>query len=152
GLKRIGIDPTGAKFREYYPPDVALVADFFSKTAFENAGGKQARIVTSVAMFYDLEEPTKFAQEVASILAPDGVWHLEQSYLPSMLRLCSYDTICHEHLEYYSLSSLNAILEAAGLRVIDVQMNSVNGGSFAVTAVLRDAAFKANEAVISWLL
>ena len=152
GLNRIGIDPTGAKFRDYYPPEITLVPDFFSQAAFAGAGGSKAKIVTSIAMFYDLEEPTKFAREVAAILAPDGVWHLEQSYLPSMLRLCAYDTICHEHLEYYSLGSLSAILNAAGLRVIDVQMNSVNGGSFAVTAALQDATLHANDAVISWLL
>lgn len=152
GLKRIGIDPTGAKFREYYPADITLIPDFFSKSAFESAGGTRAKIITSIAMFYDLDAPTEFARQVASILAPDGVWHLEQSYLPSMLRMCSYDTICHEHLEYYSLGSISKILEPAGLRVIDVQMNSVNGGSFAVTAALKDSSHPANNAVISWLL
>ncbi len=152
GLRRIGIDPTGAKFRQYYPDDVTLVPDFFSRQAFERAGGGKARIVTSIAMFYDLESPTEFARQVAGILADDGIWHLEQSYLPSMLRLCSYDTICHEHIEYYSLGSITKILAAAGLKVIDVQMNGTNGGSFAVTAALQASPLPANEAVISWLL
>ena len=152
GLKRLGIDPTGEKFRKYYPDEVMLVPDFFSQAAFEGAVSGKAKIVTSISMFYDLESPTEFARQVAAILASDGIWHLEQSYLPSMLRMCSYDTICHEHIEYYSLSSITRILEAAGLHVIDVQMNSVNGGSFAVTAALKSSPLPINQAVISWLL
>ncbi len=151
-LKRIGIDPTGAKFREYYPEDVSLVADFFSADNFRKASGAQARVVTSIAMFYDLDDPIAFARDIASVLAPDGVWHFEQSYMPAMLRTVSYDTICHEHLEYYSLGSVRRILDAAGLRIIDVQMNGVNGGSFAVTAGLAGTTVRSNDAVIDWLL
>ena len=103
-------------------------------------------------MFYDLEDPIWFAREIAKSLAVDGLWHFEQSYMPSMLRLTSYDTICHEHIEYYSLGVVQKILEAADLQVIDVQMNAVNGGSFAVTAGHRGAPHKRNDAVINWLL
>lgn len=152
GLERIGIDPTGEKFRSYYPDDITLVSDFFSQEKFEHVTNAKAKIVTSIAMFYDLESPTEFACQVAAVLAPDGVWHLEQSYLPSMLRMCSYDTICHEHLEYYSLSSIRRILDAAGLKIVDVQMNAVNGGSFAITAALAASSLRANDAVIGWLL
>lgn len=153
GLRRIGIDPTGRKFANYYPADVALVPDFFSADAYRSIERRDARIVTSIAMFYDLESPVAFAQQIASILAPDGIWHFEQSYMPSMLRLNSYDTICHEHLEYYSLSVVRGILERAGLRVVDVTMNAVNGGSFAVSAARADnRSIGANDAVIGWLL
>ncbi|WP_442756795.1 class I SAM-dependent methyltransferase [Methylocystis sp. JAN1] len=152
-LKRIGIDPTGAKFRQYYTDDIALVPDFFSHANFVSAAGRaKAKIITSIAMFYDLEDPIGFAREVAASLAPDGLWHLEQSYMPSMLRLTSYDTICHEHIEYYSLSVVRRILDAANMRVVDVQMNGVNGGSFAVTAAHRGSSHKANDSVIDWLL
>jgi hypothetical protein len=152
GLVRIGIDPTGRKFADYYPGEITLVPDFFSREVFERACSKKAKIVTSIAMFYDLEDPIRFARDVAEILAPDGIWHFEQSYMPSMLRLCAYDTICHEHLEYYSLGAVQQILTAAGMRLVDVQMNSVNGGSFAVTAVRRDSARQANSAAINWIL
>jgi len=84
-------------------------------------------------MFYDLERPQAFADQIAGILAEDGVWHFEQSYLPSMLRTTSYDTICHEHLEYYALRQIKWITDRAGLKIIDVTFNAVNGGSFAVT-------------------
>jgi hypothetical protein len=151
-LKRIGIDPTGLKFKQYYPDDVALVPDFFSAANFRKASDRPAKIVTSIAMFYDLDDPIAFARDIASILAPDGLWHFEQSYMPSMLRTTSYDTICHEHLEYYSLGAVQTILDAADLKLVDVQMNGVNGGSFAVTAAPKASARPANEAVIAWLL
>jgi C-methyltransferase C-terminal domain/Putative zinc binding domain/Methyltransferase domain len=153
GLRRIGIDPTGKKFAEYYPSDVALVPDFFSADAYRSVERKPARMVTSIAMFYDLDAPIEFARQVESILADDGVWHFEQSYMPSMLRMNSYDTICHEHLEYYSLVAVKKILDAAGLRLVDVVMNAVNGGSFAVTAAKAgNRSVKTNQAVIDWLL
>jgi hypothetical protein len=151
-LQRIGIDPTGAKFRKYYPDDIALVPDFFSAAAFRAANARPASIVTSIAMFYDLEDPVGFAREIEQILAPGGIWHFEQSYMPSMLRMSSYDTVCHEHLEYYSLTVVKRILEAAGMRPLDVKMNAVNGGSFAVTAVRADDQRRGSEPVVNWLL
>jgi hypothetical protein len=153
GIRRVGIDPTGKKFAEHYPADVVLVPDFFSADNFRSVESRKARVVTSIAMLYDLESPIQFAQQVESILADDGVWHFEQSYMPSMLRLNSYDTICHEHLEYYSLDVIRKILEEAGLRIADVVMNAVNGGSFAVTATkLASRSVKANQSVVDWLL
>lgn len=152
-IRRIGIDPTGRKFAQYYPAEITLVPDFFSADAFHSVETKPARIVTSIAMFYDLESPVGFARHVESILAENGVWHFEQSYMPSMLRMKSYDTICHEHLEYYSLGVIKAILEMSGLRLVDVVMNAVNGGSFAVTAAkASNSSIRSNQAVIDWLL
>jgi len=154
GLQRIGIDPTGRKFSSFYTDDIKLVPDFFSEAAFKSVHkDKKAKIVTSIAMFYDLEDPIAFARQVESILDDDGVWHLEQSYLPSMLRLNSYDTVCHEHLEYYSLVVVKNIMEAAGLRIVDVTMNAVNGGSFAVTVAKRaNRSIPTNHAVIDWVI
>jgi len=152
-IERVGIDPTGRKFAQYYTDDIKLIPEFFSSTAYRSVQSKPAKIVTSIAMFYDLEDPTKFVREVESILAEDGIWHLEQSYMPSMLRLNSYDTICHEHLEYYSLGIVKTIVEPAGLKIVDVMMNGVNGGSFAVTiAKGANQKVKPNDAIINWLL
>lgn len=153
GIRRIGIDPTGRKFAEYYPKDVTLIPDFFSADAYKSVESKPAKIVTSIAMFYDLEAPIEFARQIESVLADDGIWHFEQSYMPSMLRMNSYDTICHEHIEYYSLGVVKKILEQSGLRLVDVVMNAVNGGSFAVTAAkISNITVKTNQAVIDWLL
>ncbi|MBU1235855.1 MAG: class I SAM-dependent methyltransferase [Gammaproteobacteria bacterium] len=153
GLKRIGIDPTGRKFASFYPADVSLVPDFFSASAYHSVANEKCKIVTSIAMFYDLDDPIAFARQIDMVLADDGIWHFEQSYMPSMLRLNSYDTICHEHLEYYSLGVVQKILEAADLKLVDVVMNNVNGGSFAVTATKRsNTSIKQNHAVIDWML
>jgi hypothetical protein len=153
GIRRIGIDPTGTKFATFYPADITLVPDFFSSSAYSAVESKKARIVTSIAMFYDLEAPIEFARQIECILADDGIWHFEQSYMPSMLRLNSYDTVCHEHLEYYSLGVVKKILEQAGLRLVDVVMNAINGGSFAVTAAkVTNKSVKTNQPVIDWLL
>jgi hypothetical protein len=153
GIRRIGIDPTGKKFAQYYPTDIDLVPDFFSAKAYHSIEQRPARIVTSIAMLYDLDDPVAFARQIGSVLSADGIWHFEQSYMPSMLRMNSYDTICHEHLEYYSLGVIKTILDRAGLRLVDVGMNAVNGGSFAVTAArMSNKTIKANQAVIDWLL
>lgn len=151
-LQRVGIDPTGSKFRAFYEDDMILVPEFFSAAALRRASVKPAKIVTSIAMFYDLDDPIAFARDVEAILAQDGLWHFEQSYMPSMLRMTSYDTVCHEHLDYYSLNVVKNILDAVGMRPIDVKMNNVNGGSFAVTAVRKSDPRHGAEAVVGWLL
>ncbi|MGD0340083.1 MAG: class I SAM-dependent methyltransferase [Bacteroidales bacterium] len=151
--KKVGIDPTGTKFKEYYPSDDTLIPDFFNAEMFKTAFPKgKAKIITSIAMFYDLESPLDFVENIEQCLADDGIWHLEQSYMPSMLRTNSYDTICHEHLEFYSLKVVKSMLENFGLRIFDVQMNAINGGSFAVSACKKQAKYVSNEPIIHWLL
>jgi hypothetical protein len=153
GVTYVGIDPTGTKFSQFYPDHVRLVPEFFSYDAFRsNVGTKPCKIVTSIAMFYDLEAPLDFMLDVSRVLAPDGIWHFEQSYLPSMLEATSYDTACHEHLEYYGLSQILWMTERAGLDVIDVELNRVNGGSFAVTCAPKGHALTRNDAAVEALL
>ncbi len=152
-FQKVGIDPTGKKFKEYYTDDINLIPDFFSASIFNaNFPGKKAKIITSIAMFYDLEDPVAFVKDIESILSDDGVWHLEQSYMPSMLRTNAYDAVCHEHLEFYSFKVIKNILKSNGLRVIDVQMNSINGGSFAITACKKDGLYKSNIPIINWMI
>lgn len=151
--RKVGIDPTGKKFKEYYTGGIELIPDFFSAKAFQNAfPNNKAKVITSIAMFYDLESPRDFVIDIEEVLAPDGIWHFEQSYMPSMLRTNSYDTICHEHLEFYSFKVVKNLLEACGMRVLDVQMNAINGGSFAVTACKKDASYVSNLPIINWML
>jgi hypothetical protein len=151
--RKVGIDPTGDKFKQYYSDDITLIADFFTAEKFKiTFPNEKAKIITSIAMFYDLESPLEFISDIASCLDDEGIWHFEQSYMPSMLKTNSYDTICHEHLEFYSLKVVKKMLEKLDLRILDVQMNSVNGGSFAVTACKKKANFISNTPVINWLL
>lgn len=154
GLIRVGIDPTISKFIEFYANDVGTtcVADFFSADAFDSVSDQRARVVTSIAMFYDLEDPVAFAQDIRHCLTIDGLWHFEQSYMPWMLRSGAYDTICHEHLEYYSLSTIKRILDEAGLRIVDVATNAVNGGSISVTAARDDSDWQTVSIIPEWLL
>lgn len=127
-LYRIGIDPA----KNIKPAQANLhINDYFSSRVYrEKMGDQKAKIVTSIAMFYDLEDPIRFAKDINEILCDDGLWIIELSYLPTMLKLNSFDTICSEHLEYYSLQSIEYILEQSGFEAEDVELNDVNGGSF----------------------
>lgn len=127
----VGIDPTAAKFRQFYPDHVKVIADFFSpEIVADHFGTRRAKIVSSIAMFYDLESPLDFVRQIYNILDAEGIWALEQSYLPLMLQNSAYDTICHEHLEYYSLKQIKWMLDRVGFKIVDLQFNDINGGSF----------------------
>lgn len=149
----VGIDPTGIKFKEHYPKHITLIPDFFSADIFKkNFPGKKAKVVTSIAMFYDLDVPMDFVRNIGEILDDEGVWVTEQSYLPFMLKANSYDTICHEHLEYYCLKQIKWMADMAGLKIIDVEFNDVNGGSFSIVMAKKASSFKENKKVISKIL
>ena len=150
---KVGIDPTGYKFKEYYNQGVDLISDFFSHKVFEKSfKNKKAKIITSIAMFYDLESPNSFVNDIVKCLHKDGIWHFEQSYMPSMLNTNSYDTVCHEHLEFYSLKVIYNMLKNASLKIIDVQFNSINGGSFAISAAKKESFHTENIEVINSIL
>jgi hypothetical protein len=149
GLTIVGIDPTGQKFASFYRKHISLVPDFFSAELFrQNFGAKRARIVTSIAMFYDLENPLSFMEDVASVLDKEGVWHFEMSYLPAMLDTMGYDTICHEHLEYYSLRQIKWMTDRCGLKILNVEFNQTNGGSFALTVARRSSSHRENTEIL----
>jgi NDP-4-keto-2,6-dideoxyhexose 3-C-methyltransferase len=128
-LKRIGIDPTGNQFKEYYGK-VELIPTYFTKANFQKVyGSTRCKIVSSISMFYDLPDPVQFATDIHDILDDEGIWTCEQSYLLSMLESNSIDTICHEHLEYYAIRQIKEIADRAGFKIIDVSFNDCNGGS-----------------------
>lgn len=152
GIK-IGVDPTIKKFKEYYSEDIQGFAEFFpSENLTKFLANNKVKVITSIACFYDLEEPIKFAQEIAKILSLEGIWVTEQSYLPSMIRNLSYDTICHEHLEYYGLNQIKYIADRAGLKIIDVSFDDTNGGSFKVILALKSSTLKENKDLIDIIL
>lgn len=129
-LQRVGFEP--AKNIDWSGVDKSLIIinDYFNAAAFrERFPGSKARAVGCNAMFYDLPDPNGFAAEVRSILAPDGIWCIQLSYLPFMLTNTNFYDICHEHLSYYSLAALQKLMERNGLCVIDASTNAVNGGS-----------------------
>ncbi len=143
GPDLLGMDPTGNKFSHFYAAHINLISDFFSITNAKSfLQGRKAKVVTSIAMFYDLENPLSFMKEVEQILDNDGVWIVEQHYMPTMIESNVYDTICHEHLEYYGLRQIKWMADRSGLKIIDVEFNEINGGSFSVTLCKKSSSYR----------
>ena len=148
-----GMDPTGKKFSRYYPPHVTLVPEFFNVETFRRAfPGRRAAIITSFAMFYDLESPQSFMRAIHEILADDGVWVFEQSYLPTMLSQMAYDTVCHEHLSYYALRQIKWMTDRCGFKIVELELNDTNGGSFCVSVAKAESRHAECTARIDELL
>ncbi len=127
-FKKFGVDPSDVA--QEIGDDVKVIQDVFpSIELVEYLDGEKFDIVTSIAMFYDLEDPVGFTRGIKNLLAPEGIWIFEMSYMPKMLEMTSYDTICHEHLEYYSLAVIEFILKQAGMKIFNAVENSINGGS-----------------------
>ena len=132
-VRSVGFDPAKNMAQFSKQTGATIITEFFSAEEFiKNYGDEKAKIITSIAMFYDLENPNKFVDDISKILHPDGIWILELSYLPLMLSQNAFDTIVHEHLEYYHLDALEFLLSKFDLKVGDIQLNDINGGSFRV--------------------
>lgn len=132
GIRRLGIDPSNVALQAR-AAGLEVVNDFFSAAAVRFACSEQKpKVITSIAMFYDLEDPNAFVRDIKAVLHEQGLWVLELSYLPTMLEMNSFDTICHEHLEYYSLAALEHLLADHQLEVVDATLNDINGGSFRI--------------------
>ncbi len=148
-FRLIGVDPTGNKYASFYGSDVELLPDFFSASKVSSLlGSQKAAVVSSFSMFYDLEDPIAFARDVSDVIDADGIWVFEQSYLPTMLSTNSFDTICHEHLEFYSLRQIEWILNAAGMKALKVEFNSINGGSFSVIAAKKSSRRQVDQTLL----
>lgn len=129
---RAGFDPA-RNLRKYALKHADMVvSDFFTASVYHTHLNKKAKIITTLAMFYDLETPHKFVRDVNAVLDEEGLWIIQMSYLPLMLQQMAFDNICHEHLEYYSLSSLDYLVRQHRLKIVDVELNDINGGSFRI--------------------
>lgn len=132
-FKLFGNDPTIKIFKKFYKKKIITIDDFFSSKKFLKKSKKKADLITTNAMLYDLKNPKEFINNIYNCLSNDGVWHTEQSYLQFMLDKNSYDTICHEHIEYYSLKSLKYLFDEVGFKIIEINFNTINGGSIVLT-------------------
>jgi hypothetical protein len=129
GLKMLGFDPSDVS-RYAVEKGYDVVRNFFTAEGAKARYPEQkAKVITSIAMFYDLEDPQEFVEGIAACLAEDGVWVIELSYMPTMVAKNSFDTIVHEHLEYYSLAVLEWLLDEVGLEAVAAELNDINGGS-----------------------
>lgn len=134
GFQGIGFEPSIVQ-PETLSPHIRFIKNYFSAEFFQKRYPEQrVKIITSIAMFYDLEDPNLFVSDIAKLLHEDGLWVLEVAYLPKTLSNNSFDTICHEHLEYYSFSSIEVLLRRHGLTIFDVGENDINGGTIRVYA------------------
>lgn len=142
---KFGVDPSDVA--QEVKIEAKIIQDIFpSEELARESRDRKFHIITSIAMFYDLEDPIQFTKEIKNHLTDDGIWVFEMSYMPTMLKMNSYDTICHEHLEYYSLAVIEYILKRAGMKIFDVQLNSINGGSIRCFAThTNNFTYKSNE-------
>lgn len=129
-LRRVGYEPAQNIDWSGVDKSVTIINDYFAAKPFaERFKGEKAKTVGCNAMFYDLPDPNSFTADVKSILAPDGIWCIQLSYLPLMLTNMNFYDICHEHLSYYSLAALQYLMRRNGLDIFDASTNHVNGGS-----------------------
>jgi SAM-dependent methyltransferase len=138
--EKFGVDPSDVAQEVSF---ATVVQDIFPSESLSTIlGDSKLDAITSIAMFYDLENPVDFVKSIKAALSPKGIWVFEMSYMPRMLELDSYDTICHEHLEYYSLAVLEKIVHLAGMKIFKISFNDINGGSIRCYATHKENNIK----------
>jgi len=131
-MTKLGIDPADDSYLRESTKLASVKQDFFSKEAYYSLTDKKAKVITCIAMFYDLNDPRPFIRDLYEILEDDGVFVAQMSYTPLMLQQLAFDNICHEHVYYYNLTSIKKLFESEGFVVRDCSLNDTNGGSFRV--------------------
>jgi hypothetical protein len=131
-ITRVGIDPADDSFlKESTRHADLIIQDYFSADIYKKSkyGHLKADIITTIAMFYDLDDPDTFIKDVCEVLSDDGLWVIQLSYTPLMIKQLAFDNICHEHVYYYSLFNIRSLIERNGMKIVDCQLNDINGGS-----------------------
>ena len=165
-FKKLGIDPAEDSFKQESEKIAdEIIQDYFSLDSFNKSKFKnqKASVVTCIAMFYDLDEPITFLNDIYEVLDDNGILVLQMSYTPLMIKQLAFDNICHEHVYYWSLQSISKLLNDANFKVVDCQLNDVNGGSFRIyikkkhsdiskfsTAPYRDVCDARIESLLIW--
>jgi hypothetical protein len=143
-VKRVGIDPADSTYLAESQKHGEIVQDFFSVKAYQRSSvaEKKCDVITTIAMFYDLEEPGIFLDDIYELLKDEGVWVMQLSYTPLMIEQLAFDNICHEHVYYYSLFNLQTLFAEHNMKIVDAQLNDVNGGSVRVFVMKEKADVK----------
>ena len=147
---RYGVDPTAKKFKKYYDNDIKVKVSLFKKNLFNKE--IKFKLITSIAMFYDLSDPKKFCKIVGEYLEPNGIFHIEIAYLPDILKKFSFDTFCQEHLTYYSFLSFKYLIDQTPFKIIDFSRNSINGGSISFNLAFKDSKWIPKQKKIDQIL
>ena len=143
GVKKVGLDPIVNKYKKFYNKNDFIINDFFSRKAIlKKKIFKKFKIITALSVFYDLKDPNKFLNHVKMLLDKDGIFLLELADLLSIVKFKLFDTICHEHLEYYSAKVVMGMLKKNDLKLIDIRKNNINGGSVRFYITSKNSKFK----------
>ena len=144
-IKLFGIDPSAEKFKKYHSKKINLIVDYFGKKNIEKKFKNiNFDLITSFAMFYDIEDPNLFCKDINKLLTKNGKWILELSYFPLLLKNLTYDQICHEHVTYYTLTTFEKVIKKNGLKILDFNLNNINGGSIEIVCSKKNANYSAN--------
>ena len=154
--KLYGIDPTSSKFKKFYKPHIKRITNFFSyenlKKKLKSSDPKKFDLISSIAMFYDVNNPNKFCNDISMLLKPNGIWIVEFSYFPLLLKNLTYDQICHEHVTYLTLGIFKNIAENNNLKIIEISLNEINGGSIQIICTKKTSNKKVDTKKIKTLL
>jgi hypothetical protein len=150
-LNRIGIDPTARKFRKYYDQNIKIIPSLFNSKVLKSSNIK-FKLISSIAMFYDLQDPKLFCHNVSKHLHKDGIFHIEIAYLPDILKEFSFDTFCQEHLTYFSYKSFKYMIDQTPFEIIDYKRNGINGGSINFDLGFKNSKWKINKKNINKLV
>ena len=143
-LTRIGIDPCDDSYVTESSKHGTIIQDYFSKDSYDKATDKKAKVITCIAMFYDLDDPHPFVKDLYECLDDNGLLVLQMSYTPLMIQQLAFDNICHEHVYYYDLTSINKLFSQHGFKIVDCTLNDTNGGSFRISlqkVIAKEASF-----------
>ena len=145
-IRLVGIDPTIKKLGKFYSKKIKKKAELFNKkTFFKLSRNKKAKVVTSIAMFYDLQDPNKFVSDIKDILTSDGIWVMEMYDVPTLIKSNAYDSICHEHITYMTLSHIEYLCKKNDLRIFKISVNKMNCGSIRYFICHKDAYYKTSN-------
>ena len=144
GRNIYGVDPSINKLKKNYNKNINKLHFIFEK-GYSYIKRKKFKLISAIAMFYDLRDPVFFMRRIKKILQKDGIFHIEVAYLPEIIKTFSYDTFCQEHYEYYSLMSLNYLCKKTDMKIIDFGFNKINGGSIWLNISHSKSKFNSNK-------
>ncbi len=149
GVTKFGIDPILNKYIDEYKDVKYKVSSFFSANKIKNLTKKRKfKIITALSVFYDAADPNKFLKDIKNLLHNQGVCLLEFADLASIIKFKMFDTICHEHLEYYSSNVIINLCKKNGLRVFDIKKNKINGASKQFYICHKNSKYPENHNII----
>jgi SAM-dependent methyltransferase len=144
GFNSYAVDPSISQLKRNYNKNIKKIPFIFEK-AFTFVKKKRFKLISAIAMFYDLKDPIDFMNKTKKILRKDGIFHIEVAYLPEIIKRFSYDTFCQEHYEYYSMLALEFLCNKTNMKIVDFGFNNINGGSIWLNIAHQNSAFKSNS-------